>query len=81
MLTTTQRHFEHHNDLHKHRSLEKQQKDLLRRDLQQQVISNIIRREQERLYLPEKDMVTSAKLMRQLDVNTKSLEATRNSLN
>jgi hypothetical protein len=75
---TTKRQFEHNEDLMRQRSTERCQKAALRRDLQQQQIQNIVKREQERLYLPEKDLVTSGHLMRQLNVNTQSLEKTRN---
>jgi len=57
---------------------DRQKKQKFKRELQQQVIESIIKREKDRLYLPEKDLVTSGGLMKNLGIQMKTSEQKQN---
>ena len=48
---------------------EKQKKDNLRRDLQEQVISNILKRERDRIYPGDKELTISKRLISEMGVD------------
>lgn len=63
-MTTTQRFFDHSQDVKDARTQQMQTKKDYHRDLQKQAISEIMKREKDRLYLTEKDLATSGQLMK-----------------
>ena len=68
-MMTTVRQFQQQQDMQTSFRNEKQKKDNLRRDLQEQVISNILKRERDRIYPGDKELTISKRLISEMGVD------------